>query len=191
MEELRYLLEELIGITQSEWMAVSHQMIKKEYKAKSLLLKEDKIANSLYYIQTGLLRTYHLQEGKEITTYFACDSQFISSYSSFITQTPSHEYLEAVEDSTVYLLSFSVLSEFYQTSSKFEKLGRIMAEKNYLCVLDRTLTMQTKTAREKYLNFVETYPKKIIQRVPQHQVASFLGITPESLSRIRKELAIS
>jgi CRP-like cAMP-binding protein len=93
--------------------------------------------------------------------------------------------------SVVYTLSFQNLTELYNESSKFEKLGRILAEKNYLCVLDRTLTMQTKTAKEKYLDFLDNYDPKIVQRVPQHQIASFLGIAPESLSRIRKELSIS
>ncbi|MCF6319252.1 MAG: hypothetical protein L3J83_08250 [Proteobacteria bacterium] len=121
----------------------------------------------------------------------ACDKQFISSFSSFITQTASFEILEAIEDSTVYELSYHTLTKLYRESIKFEKLGRILAEKNYLCVLDRAFTMQTKTAKQKYLDFIKTYDKKIIQRVPQHQIASFLGIAPESLSRVRKEISTS
>jgi CRP-like cAMP-binding protein len=138
-----------------------------------------------------LLRTYHIQNGIEINTYFACDRQFISAFSSFISQTASFEFLETIEDSTVYELSYHSLDSLYKESSKFEKLGRILAERNYLCVLDRTLTMQTKTAKEKYLDFIKNYDKKIIQRVPQYQIASFLGIAPESLSRVRKEISIS
>ena len=191
MNELHKILEELIALTESEWRSFSDKLKRKEFKAKTQLVREGSIANSLYFIETGLLRTYHLLDGKEINTYFACDKQFIAAFSSFISQKPSFEILEVIEDSIVYELPYNILNELYIASRKFEKLGRILAEKNYLCVLDRTFTMQTKTAKQKYLDFLQTYDKKIIQRVPQHQIASFLGIAPESLSRVRKEISTS
>ncbi len=191
MSELHKILEELIGLTESEWRNFSAKLKRKEFKAKTQIAREGYIANSLYFIETGLLRTYYLLDGKEINTYFACDKQFISSFSSFISQTPSFEILEVIEDSIVYELPYHTLTKLYIESRKFEKLGRILAEKNYLCVLDRTFTMQTKTAKQKYLDFIKTYDKKITQRVPQHQIASFLGIAPESLSRVRKEISTS
>ncbi len=191
MNELQNILEELLDLTKDEWNDFSLHLIRKEFGAKSILINEGNIASNIYFIESGLLRTYHLLDGKEISTYFACDKQFISTYASFVSQTPSFEYLEAIENSAVYALSFKSLTELYKGSSKFEKLGRVLAEKNYMCVLDRTLSMQTKTAKQKYLDFIKEYPKKIVQRVPQHQIASFLGIAPESLSRIRKEISIS
>jgi CRP-like cAMP-binding protein len=191
MNELHKILEDLIGITEDEWKHFYVKLNRKEFKKKTAIIKGGSTAKNLYFIENGLLRTYYLQDGKEINTYFACDNQFISTFSSFISQTASFEILETIEDSVVYELSFKSLTELYGESSKFEKLGRILAEKNYLCIIDRTLTMQTKTAREKYLDFIENYNKKIIQRVPQHQIASFLGIAPESLSRVRKEIPIS
>jgi len=191
MNKLHKILDELIGLTDIEWVNFSAKLKKKSIKAKELIIKEGRIANNLYFIESGLLRTYHLQEGKEINTYFACDTQFIPVFSSFISRTASFETLEAIEDSIVCELSYHALADLYLESSKFEKLGRILAEKNYLCVLDRTYTMQTKTAKQKYLDFIKTYDKKITQRDPQHQIASFLGIAPESLSRVRKEISIS
>ncbi|MDP2721302.1 MAG: hypothetical protein A2W85_05340 [Bacteroidetes bacterium GWF2_41_31] len=191
MKELHKILEELICLTESEWESFYDKLIRKEFKARTLIVREGSMAQNLYFIETGLLRTYHLLDGKEINTYFACDRQFISIFSSFISQTPSFEILETIEDSVVYELSYQALTELYKESSKFEKLGRIIAEKNYLCILDRTFTMQTKTAKQKYLDFIKNYDKKIVQRVPQHQIASFLGIAPESLSRVRKEISIS
>lgn len=191
MLEFQKLLEELIGLTQSDWLIFSDHLIKKEFKAKTPIISEGSIAKNLYFIESGLLRTYHLKDGKEINTYFACDKQIIATFSSFISQTPSFETLETVDDSSVYELSYHNLNKLYNTSKKFEKLGRILAEQNYLCVLDRTYTMQTKTAKEKYLDFIKSYDKKIVTRVPQHQIASFLGIAPESLSRVRKEISIS
>jgi CRP-like cAMP-binding protein len=191
MEKLKNILKELIELTNDEWLTFSQNLNIKEFKAKTIIIREGNITTDVFFIKSGLLRTYHIQEGKEINTYFACDGQFISIFGSFITQTPSFEYLEAIEDSLVYSFSFKKLSELYKESPKFEKLGRIMAEKNYLCVIDRTLTMQIKTAKEKYFDFIKNYDKKIVQRVPQHQIASFLGIAPESLSRVRKEISVS
>ncbi len=191
MNELYKILEELIGLNESDWGHFCNKLIRKEFNAKTPIVNEGSVAQHLYFIETGLLRTYYLLDGKEINTYFACDKQFISTYSSFISQTISYEILETIEDSIVYELSYQNLVALYKESSKFEKLGRIIAEKNYLCVLERTLSMQTKTAKQRYLDFIKNYDKKIVQRIPIHQIASFLGIAPESLSRIRKEISIS
>lgn len=191
MDELYKKLQELINLTEDEWGKFSDKLNKKEFKAKTKVIREGSIARNIYFIESGLLRTYHLQDGKEVNTYLACDQQFISTFSSFISQTASFEILETIEDSTVYELSHQTLNELYQESSNFEKLGRVLAEQNYLCIVDRTLVMQTKTAKQKYLDFMQKYDKKILQRTPQYQIASFLGITPEALSRVRKEISIS
>lgn len=191
MDELKKILIDLIQLTETEWDSLKEKLFRQEYKAKSIIIREGKMADCIYFIENGILRTYYLQDGKEINTYFACDGQFITSYSSFISQTPSHEYLETIESSIVYSISFATMNELFKIASKFEKLGRIMAEKNYLCVIDRTRKMQTLTAKQKYLDFIDSYDKKIVQRVPQHQIASYLGIAPESLSRVRKQISIS
>ena len=191
MEQVRKVFEQLIGTSETDWLLFKSHLREQNFPAKTTIIEAGKTARRIYFIKTGLLRTYHLSDGKEISTYFSCDNQFISTFSSFIQQNPSFEYLEAIEESTVFSLSYHSLQELYKTSPVFEKIGRILAEKNYLCILDRTLIMQTKTAKEKYLNFIEKNPSKIVQRVPQHQIASFLGIAPESLSRVRKEILIS
>ncbi len=191
MNELSKILEELIGLTESEWQKFSNLLKRQEHKAKTILIKEGKATDTLYFIESGLLRTYKNLDGKEVTTYFACDNQFITVFNSFINQTSSSEMLEVIEDSIVYEISSHDLIRLYEESSKFEKFGRILAERNHLCALERTLTMQTKSAKKRYLDFLENYDKKIVRRVPQYQIASFLGIASESLSRVRKEIAIS
>lgn len=191
MDELKKVLKDIIQLTEPEWDILKDKLVRKEFRAKSTIIDQGKKVDSIYFINKGLLRTYYLLNGKEINTYFACDKQFITSYSGFISQTPSIEYLEAIEDSSVYSISFATLTELYKADAKFEKLGRILAEKNYLCVIDRTRKMQTLTAKQKYLDFIENYDNKIVQRVPQHLIASYIGIAPESLSRIRKQIFIS
>ncbi|MGG6232227.1 Crp/Fnr family transcriptional regulator [Tenacibaculum sp. SDUM215027] len=191
MDELKKLLHDLIGLTEDEFQQFYNQLERKEYKAKTLLIEEGKIVKDLYFVESGLFRTFKNIEDKEFTTYFACDKHFITVFDSFIYQTPSSEFLEAIEDSVVYKISFENLTQLYKKSSNFEKFGRVLAERNHLCAQQRTLTMQTKSAKKKYLDFIKNYDKKIVLRAPQYQIASFLGIAPESLSRIRKEVVIS
>lgn len=191
MNELKKILIDLIQLTETEWDSLKEKLIRHEYKAKATIIREGKIADCVYFVDKGLMRTYYLQDGKEINTYFACDGQFITSYSSFISQTPSLEYLETIENSIVYSISYNTMTELYKIASKFEKLGRIIAERNYLCVIDRTRKMQILTAKQKYLDFIQSYDRKIVQRVPQRQIASYLGIAPESLSRVRKQISTS
>ncbi|WP_452601863.1 Crp/Fnr family transcriptional regulator [Pontimicrobium sp. MEBiC06410] len=191
MDELSKILKELIGLTESEWEVFANQLKRQKHKAKTILIDEGKTAKSLYFIESGLFRTYKKIDDKNITTYFACDKQFVTVFNSFINQIPSSEVLEVIEDSIVYELSSHSLHQLYKNSLKFEKFGRILAERNHLCALERTLTMQTKSAKKKYLDFLKNYDKKIVTRAPQHQIASFLGIASESLSRVRKEILIS
>lgn len=191
MNELSKILKELIGLTESEWEVFANQLKRQKHKAKTILIDEGKTAKSLYFIESGLFRTYKKIDDKNITTYFACDEQFVTVFNSFINQIPSSEVLEVIEDSIVYELSSHSLHRLYKNSLKFEKFGRILAERNHLCALERTLTMQTKSAKKKYLDFLKNYDKKIVTRAPQHQIASFLGIASESLSRVRKEILIS
>lgn len=180
-----------MNITEEEWRLFSQKLTLYLFKAQDLVVREEMIAQHIYFIDKGLMRSYYIEDGKEVNTYFACDGALMTVFSSFITQKPSVECLEAMEDCVVYALSYQDLYGLYTAFPKFERLGRILAEQNYLCILERTLLMQTKTAKQRYLDFIENSPLKLVQRVPLYQIASFLGIAPESLSRIRREMVTS
>ena len=190
MISIEKTLDKMVSLTEKEKQLFFDHLEKKEYSAHSIIEEAGKTSQQIYFIETGVLRSYYLENGKEISTYFACDGQVISSFSSFITQQPSIEYIEVITESTVYTLSYKSLHLLFNHSSNFEKLGRMHAEMSYLCTHTRTLSLQTKTAKEKYEEFLTNNDQKIIHNVAQHQIASFLGIAPESLSRIRRELAI-
>jgi CRP-like cAMP-binding protein len=110
MNELNKILEKSIGLTESEWEEFYNQLKRKECKAKTLLIEEGKTAKTLYFIESGLFRTYKNIDEKEVTTYFACDNQFITVFDSFINQTSSSEVLEVIEDSIVYELGLATKS---------------------------------------------------------------------------------
>ncbi|RZJ56257.1 MAG: Crp/Fnr family transcriptional regulator [Flavobacterium sp.] len=157
--------------------------------AKEYISKMGKISNRIFFILNGLARVYYLKDGKEITTYLSCDDGFIASYSSFINQAQSFENIQCIEDCEVLSITFENMQSLYKEIPNWERVGRILAEQNYLCMADRVLKLQMIPAKEKYLAFLESAPAKIIQRTPLIYIASFLGITPESLSRIRQSIS--
>ncbi|KIA99071.1 cyclic nucleotide-binding protein [Flavobacterium sp. KMS] len=158
-------------------------------EAKEYLATIGKTSNKIYFIIKGLARVYYLKNGKEITTYLSCDDGFIASYSSFINQTHSFENIQCIEECEVLSISYQRMQQLYNEIPNWERVGRILAEQNYLCMADRLLKLQMIPAKEKYLTFLQTAPSKIIKRTPLIYIASFLGITPESLSRIRQSIS--
>lgn len=159
------------------------------FKAKEFLSEMGKTNNKIFFIVEGLARVYYLKDGKEITTYLSCDDGFIASYSSFINQTQSFENIQCIEDCEVLSITFEKMQFLYKEIPNWERVGRILAEQNYLCMADRVLKLQMIPAKEKYQTFLASAPAKIIQRTPLIYIASFLGITPESLSRIRQDIS--
>lgn len=109
----------------------------------------------------------------------------VTSFQSFLTDEPSKEYIEALEASEIILISKIDLQNIFDASHSFERLGRKLAEFNYLLALKRIESLQTDSATDRYNSFLEVYPG-LINQIPHHYVASWLGITPESLSRVRK-----
>lgn len=156
---------------------------------KEFLSSMGKISNKIFFILNGLARVYYLKDGKEITTYLSSDDGFIASYSSFINQTVSFENIQCIEDCEVLSITFEKMHYLYAEIPNWERVGRILAEQNYLCMADRVLKLQMVPAKEKYQTFLASAPAKIIQRTPLIYIASFLGITPESLSRIRQDIS--
>lgn len=160
-----------------------------KFNAKEYLSLMGKISNKIFFIIEGLARVYYLKDGKEITTYLSCDDGFIASYSSFINQSVSFENIQCIEDCEVLSITFEKMQFLYNEIPNWERVGRILAEQNYLCMADRVLKLQMIPAKEKYQTFLASAPAKIIQRTPLIYIASFLGITPESLSRIRQDIS--
>ncbi len=159
------------------------------FKQKEYILSEGKISSNIYFIVNGLVRNFYLRDGKEITTYLATDNEFICAYSSFITQSKSIESMQCIEETETLSISYNQMQELYKQIPNWQIIGRILAEQNYICVADRLMRLQSVPAKEKYLEFLSVSSEKLIQRTPLIHIASYLGITPESLSRIRKNIS--
>ncbi|MCG7858041.1 Crp/Fnr family transcriptional regulator [Flavihumibacter sediminis] len=159
------------------------------FKSKKFILRQGQISNQIHFVETGLVRIFHLNEGKEVTTYLSSDNGFVSSYSSFLYQTRSYENIQCLENTETFSINYKDMQSLYELVPGWQKIGRILAEQNVLCLTDRLLKLQSVPAKEKYIEFLKTSPEKIVKRTPLIHVASYLGITPESLSRIRKEIS--
>lgn len=159
----------------------------KHYKKGDILLREGEQARNSYYVVTGCVRQYYLIDGEEKTTNFYTEEESILSTISTINKLPSKFYLECVEDCLVKESSYSQEAEIYEKFPRFEKLCRITTEEQLGKFQERFAIFMTSSPEERYLNLVNTRPD-LLNRVPQYQLASYLGIKPESLSRIRKRI---
>jgi CRP-like cAMP-binding protein len=153
----------------------------------SNLLEVDQRCNNLYFIQQGLIRAYYFDEGKEITNWFAQEGEFATSFYAFVAMKPSAEIIQTLEDCELIQLPYSALQQLYIKFPETERIGRIITENYYIKLEERLLSLQFKTAKERYQNFVLSKPS-LLQRTSLGQIATYLGITQETLSRIRAEI---
>lgn len=142
------------------------------------------------YIADGMVRSYYLKDGEEITTCLCSESKFASSTASFITQTPSHISIRAIEEATIVQISYHHLQKLKAKDPFWSNFSRIIAEREFLFLENYNTRYARETAEEKYLRLLKEFPG-IVNRAPLHYIASFLGIKPETLSRIRRKTSRS
>lgn len=144
-------------------------------------------SDSLYFIEKGLMRGYYFDNGKEITNWFAQEQEFGTCFYAFVANTISYEAIQAIEDCALIQITQSTLKELYVKFPETERIGRIITENYYIKLEERLLNIQFKTAKERYQNVLHK-KASLLQRASLGQIASYLGITQETLSRIRAEL---
>jgi CRP-like cAMP-binding protein len=188
-DNLKKQITAFCNFSNSDLEIITSKFTHNKFKQKEYMLVEGMISTHIHFIENGLVRVFHLRNGKETTTYLSGDNGFVSSYSSFINQTKSVENIQCIENTETLSISFNDMQILYDTVPQWDKAGRILAEQNFLCLADRLLKLQSTPAKEKYLEFLKTSSDKIVRRTPLIYVASFLGMAPESLSRIRKNIS--
>lgn len=159
----------------------------KSIKKKEFLLKEGQICKGNYFVETGLLRMFYINEkGNEQITQFALENWWLSDYMSLMMQAPSKFYLQAVEDSEIVIVEHQKQEELFERLPQLERYFRIMMQRAYAASQMRVKYFHDLSKEENYRQFVSLFPK-FIQRIPQYMLASYLGITPEYLSELRKK----
>ncbi len=188
---IRALFDSQALLTDEEWDLFASRLEHKFIKKGDMVLREGDVENYLSFIVSGSVRHYVYDEKcDEISVAFCSGNSFCSSYNSFIRQTPSLLSIQALEDIELWRMSYVNLQELYACSHTGERLGRINAEL-YLCEKEeREIMLLTMTAQERYLHLLKNNPK-LLDLVKLEHIATYLGITPQSLSRIRRSVAVS
>jgi CRP/FNR family transcriptional regulator, anaerobic regulatory protein len=150
---------------------------------KEFLLKAGQVSRRLCFIEKGLLRSFYEKDDTEVTTWFLKEGDVAISMASFFEQAPSNQSIQAIEDTSIYYITFEELQGLYQ-HAEFNILGRILTERFYRLWTDQHNAIKMQSATERYQWLMEHYPD-IVLRVPAKYIASYLGITEVTLSRIR------
>ena len=157
---------------------------KDTFPKKHLLLKEGQVSNYIYFIEKGFIRSYYLRYGKEITSWFMKEGDIIISVNSFYKRLPSYEYIQTIEESTVSFIDYNELHQLYNEFTEFNIVGRRLTEKYYGLSEERLYSMRKQSAEERFKFLLDRYPE-IFKRAPLGYIASYLGVSLETVSRIR------
>lgn len=156
--------------------------------ANDFFLQAGSVCHYVGFVIQGLLRYYSLDDGIEYTYDFSLEQTFTCNYESFLIQTPSSRFIQAVEDTTLLVINYDNLQMLYNQLIEGQKFGRLVAESLFVSMLQKLTAFYTETAHERYDSFLKTYPH-LQERLPQYVIASYVGIKPQSLSRIRAQRA--
>ncbi len=181
-------LSTFISLNKSEQEQFIDKLQIKHFNKKELILQEGQVCKYAYFINYGCLRYYYNIEGQENTAEFFFENGWYTDYASFLTGKPTNQNIETLEKTEVLLLSNTALEQLYTEIPKFERFGRLMAQNAVLGIRHRSEMLENLTAEERYIDLIKERPK-VFQRIPQHYIASYLGIKPPSLSRIRKRIS--
>lgn len=151
------------------------------------LIKENTTANFLYFIESGMVRSFYFSDHKEITISFSLSGEFITSMSSFIKQEPGYENIEALEDCDLYQIHYKDLQDLFGKYKELEHIYRLLLEQYYIKLEEQLIFSRFKKAKERYLNLMNKNPL-IIQKASVGHIASYLDMSLETLSRIRASL---
>ena len=185
---LRLLLQ-YGALSEQETAVIANRFTTLPVKKDEHILKEGQVCKFLGFIESGLMMYYKVAEdGQEIVCDFAKENEWVTQYQSFTSKTPSPLFIKALEPSIIYTITSRHLDELYTEIKGFGNIARQLIEKALMDMIKRSVEFQNLRAEERYEKMLSEYPS-IVQRVPQYYVASFLGIAPPSLSRIRKNMS--
>lgn len=185
-QNMRKLISQFIDINDDEWAHFYSMLRFKEIRKNEVLLCKGSSTKDIYFVINGILRTYFANEnGEEKTFHFSLENTFAADYESFLKGSESRYSIEALEDSYVAILSIDGLRDAYKTITQGERLGRVIAEEYFFIWSDCIQDIYMLKPIERYKNMRRQFPD-LLQRVPQHYIASYLNITPVHLSRLKK-----
>lgn len=179
--------QRIMPLSIDEIEAIVNTMSIKQFTKGTILLKEGQISTEAYFVLEGCVRQYYLVDGDEKTSNFFTEEQWVLSMTSFSQQIPSNHYLECCMDSSLVVGNREKEETLYKLFPKLETVSRKVMEKVFAEQQEIVASYATDTPEQRYLKLLKTRPD-LFQKIPQYQIASYIGIKPESLSRMRKRL---
>ena len=175
-------------LTKDEENTIASYLVEKQYKTKTLLLNAGEVCKSSYFVKSGVLRSFTINDNiiKHIL-HFACKGWWIGDMYSLISQKPGHLFIEVLEDAETIELSKENQEILYKEVPKLERFFRILTENSLVSHQERIMNNLSLTVEERFINFKNKYPE-LLQKVPQKHIASYLGVTPEFYSKMKKKL---
>ncbi len=188
-QKLLAYFSKILPLTQEEIDGIVATLTIKKYPKGSVLLKEGEISSEAYFVLQGCVRKYFLIDGEEKTNNFFTEEQWVISMQSMTYNAPSKHFLECIDDCILVVGNREKEEQLYAQFPKLETISRKVMEKVFAEQQELSGSYFTDTPEERYLNLMRTRPE-LLQRIPQYIIASYIGVKPESLSRIRKRLIL-
>ncbi len=189
MQQIKAYLDQIATISQLDWDFFMSKLQRHVIPKKSVFLKVNEIENHISFIESGVVRLYIPKDNpeKEITFGFSFKDQFISAYDSFLTQTPSAYQLQALTETTILSITYDDLQSVYNTTQIGNLIGRLTAERLFLIKSKREQNLLNLSAEERYIRLFKERPE-LLKVIPLKYISSYIGVTAQALSRIRKRL---
>jgi len=187
MDAFFAILSEFVNLSAESRDALASVVKRLELPKGYILVKEDTVCNYLYFVEKGLTRTYYFKDGKDVTDWISAENSFACSIVSFITRKPDRRIIELLEPSVLHAINYDKLEELYSRFHEIERLGRRLVSSGLVQMQQKFDDLHFATAIERYQTLMKTNPTHIL-RVPLGMIASYLGITQETLSRIRSQV---
>ncbi|WP_339916789.1 Crp/Fnr family transcriptional regulator [Yeosuana marina] len=184
MKSFKNILTKQIGLEEELYVSLEKVLKRLKLKKKEFLIKEGETCSFIGFQETGVLRSYILKDGNEFNIDFYLPDCIVSSYTSFLTQTPSVGYIQALSESEIYIINLSDYTRLLKENSEYYKLGNYISDSLFIRKCKREASLLMDSANDRYTFLLTLFPQ-IEQLVPQYHIASYLGIKPESLSRIK------
>ncbi|GGA84603.1 Crp/Fnr family transcriptional regulator [Puia dinghuensis] len=182
---IRETYSRIMPLPDDEWQDFAGRLTLKHFDKGDFLIREGQVESHIYFLNEGATRNYFIKDGKEFTVDFHFKGDFVTAYYSFISREPSQIYIELLADAETLSIDHTSLQEFYRNNHNGERIGRLMAEHQYMKRLKREMDFLSLTAEARYGELLAKSPQLISTLSVKH-LSSYLGIQPESLSRIRK-----
>ena len=189
MEQIKKYIDQIATISEEDWDFFKSKLQRRTLPKKTIFLKINQIENHISFIESGVVRLFIPKENpeKEITFGFSFKDQFVSAYDSFLTQKPSLYQLQTLTETSILSITYKDLQAVYKTTQIGDLIGRLTAERLFLIKSKREQNLLNLSAEERYLKLFKERPE-LLKVIPLKYISSYIGVTAQALSRIRKRL---